>query len=110
MTLDFNENISRRLRETRKRLGYTQSQLGERADISMQYVAELEHGRKSMSVVTLAKLADALCVSADYLLWGKEEDDAALIKAQLATIEAAYMQDALELIHVFARAVNRKMR
>lgn len=100
--------IASRMREARMRLGYTQIQLGELADVSAQYVAELEKGRKNMSVYTFAKLARALNVSADYLLWGKEYTHVSMLEAQVAAVPEAHITDAVELMRVFLRAVQRR--
>lgn len=105
---DFLTGVARRLKETRKRLGYTQARLAERADISFQYIAELENGRKSMSIVTLARLAQALSVSTDYLLWGTEAGGLRLLEARMSAIPRDCEQDALALLTVFLDIVQRR--
>lgn len=46
----------------------TQEQLAEKAGISTPFYANLERGKRSMSVLTLRELATSLNVSVDYLL------------------------------------------
>ena len=57
---------------TRQRLAQniTREQISEKVGISTTFYANLECGNKMMSLVTLRKLADALCVSTDVLLYG----------------------------------------
>ncbi|EDM69587.1 hypothetical protein RAZWK3B_11842 [Roseobacter sp. AzwK-3b] len=59
------ENALRVYRELR---GYTQAALAEKADVNRVTVGEIEIGRKTGSVKTLRKLADALAVTVDDLI------------------------------------------
>ena len=77
MTMDIsNSAIGSRIREVRKIKGLTLEQLAERAEISANFLWEIEQGRKGMKVQNLAKLAAALDVSADFLLFGIRENAA----------------------------------
>ena len=49
----------------------TQEQLAEKIGISTSFCANLERGKKSMSIMTLRDIADALEISVDYLLYEK---------------------------------------
>ena len=57
----------------RKERGLTRERLAEMADISVQFLADLEKGRKSMTVTTLSKLASALLVTTDTIVTGKKD-------------------------------------
>lgn len=59
------ENALRVYRELR---GYTQAALAERADVSRATVGEIEISRKTGSIKTLRRLADALGVTVDDLI------------------------------------------
>lgn len=61
--------IGQNLLHTRTRLGLTQEDLADKVEISTTFYANLECGNRMMSIVTLRKLADALCVSTDSLLY-----------------------------------------
>lgn len=61
--------IGRNLLRARTRLGLTQEDLADKVEISTTFYANLECGNRMMSIVTLRKLADALCVSTDSLLY-----------------------------------------
>jgi transcriptional regulator with XRE-family HTH domain len=59
-----------RIRSQRESLSLTREQLSERAGISVQFIADIERGRKGFTVDTLKKLCDALRMSADYVVSG----------------------------------------
>jgi transcriptional regulator with XRE-family HTH domain len=65
-----------RLRMRRLKLRLSQQQLGQMIGHDQGYVSRLERGEiADITVRTLARLADALRVSTDYLLGRTDEDD-----------------------------------
>ena len=48
---------ARNLRDRRKRLGLTQSELAERIGVSTSFITEIETGRKAPSFVTMEKIS-----------------------------------------------------
>ena len=71
-SLDLAAEIGLRVRNNRTLLKLSREKLAEEADISLSFLADIEHGRKNMTTVTLYGLCKALHVSADYLLFGRE--------------------------------------
>lgn len=71
-----NSAIGGRIREIREIKGYTREQLAEYAEISANFLWEIESGRKGLKVQNLAKLARALGISTDYLIFGSHQDNA----------------------------------
>ena len=65
-----NISIGGRIRKIREERGYTREQLAEYADISSDFLWQVEAGRKSMKVQNIAKIAAALDVPTDYLIYG----------------------------------------
>ncbi len=66
--------FGRRLRELREERGITQEALGSKAQISPLMVSHFETGRRQTpSIESLIKLANALYVSADYLIGRTDE-------------------------------------
>ncbi len=63
--------IGRRIHARRKQLGYTQEQLAERMEVSIQMVSNLERGNKAIRIDNLVNLSQILEVSTDYILTGK---------------------------------------
>lgn len=72
----INGQIGLRLRELRESHGLTREQLAEQADISVQFLADIETGRKGMTVQTLRKLVLVLHCSSDELLFGASPQQA----------------------------------
>lgn len=73
------QDIGNRITELRKRLGWTQEELAEKADLTPQFVSYAESGKRAMRPENLLKLSKALNVSADYLLSGEIIDKDLLI-------------------------------
>lgn len=61
-------DLPRKIRQRRKLLRLTQTQLAQRLGITQAYLAEIEKGRKRPSLEVLEKLCDTMGCSADYLL------------------------------------------
>ena len=64
------EEVGKRIMERRKKLGMTQEMLGEKSDLTTQFVSYAEGGKRAMRPENLMKIASALGVSCDYLLTG----------------------------------------
>lgn len=73
------QDIGNRITELRKRLGWTQEELAEKANLTPQFVSYAESGKRAMRPENLLKLSKALNVSADYLLTGEIIDKDLLI-------------------------------
>lgn len=67
--------IGQRIRECRLKAGYTQAQFAELMDISINFLSEIETGKKGMSQETIYKLCQKLQLSADYILFGSRTPD-----------------------------------
>ena len=66
----LNLEIGNRLRKIREMQNKTREQVAEAAEISAQFLFEIETGKKSMTAKTIINLARALNISTDYLLLG----------------------------------------
>ncbi len=67
--------IGRRIQRRRKQQGYTQEQLAEMMNVSIQMVSNLERGNKAIRIDNLINLSQILDISTDYILTGKETAD-----------------------------------
>jgi len=63
--------IGKRIQCRRKQMGYTQEQLAEKMNVSIQMVSNLERGNKAIRIDNLITLSQILKVSTDYILTGK---------------------------------------
>lgn len=63
--------LSEKLRELRKKYGFTQSQLAERLSLSPSIIAMYEQGRRLPDIETLKKIAKFFGVSLEFFLTEK---------------------------------------
>lgn len=100
-TLNF--EVGSRIRGMREYCHYTREVLAEKADISVQFLADIETGRKSMTVKTLKNIAQSLHVSTDYIVFGnmpETADDGSnlfLLFDRLSPNEKHYAEEILKL-------------
>ncbi len=105
----LNEVIGARLRKRREDLGCTREQIAERANISVQFLFDIEKGNKSMTAMTVVKLADALSVSTDDILRGMYPDDdkySVEIARLLSPLLPEQRELAEEMLRLFVRGVS----
>ena len=85
--------IGQRITERRKKLGWTQEALAEKADLSPQFISYAESGKRAMRPENLLKISGALGVSADYLLTGKIiEKDMLLLSDKMSKLTPAQLR------------------
>jgi transcriptional regulator with XRE-family HTH domain len=68
--IDYKE-LGRRIRSERRRQELTQEKLAEMADISDSFMGHIERGGRTLSVETLARIANALNLSIEYIVCGE---------------------------------------
>ena len=68
--IDYKE-LGKRIRAERRRQDLTQEKLAEMADISDSFMGHIERGGRTLSIETLAKLANALNMSIEYIVCGE---------------------------------------
>ena len=71
MKQEIRVSVGRRIRNYREELGLTREAFAEQVGISPQFLSEIEHAKKGISVETLHKICTAFQVSSDYFLFGK---------------------------------------
>ena len=79
--------IGKRIQSRRKQLMFTQEQLAEMMNVSIQMVSNLERGNKAIRIDNLINLSQILDISTDYILTGKETtDDIQALTARIAQL------------------------
>lgn len=66
-TTPTRKKFGKRLRELRKKLGFSQEELGFRAGLHRTYIGSIERGEQNVSVDNIHKLAKALKMKVDEL-------------------------------------------
>ncbi len=72
-TMVIDHSIGIRIRYIRELNHFTREELAEYADISSKFLYEIESGQKGMSATNLLRICQALDVSCDYIMTGKNE-------------------------------------
>lgn len=102
-----NIEVGKRITETRKCRGYTREKLSELAEVSVQFLSEIEKGRKTMTVTTLRKVAAALNVTTDYIVNGAEPfDENQELNTMLASMSRENRKQAEKLLTIFIETIN----
>lgn len=70
----FLTNMGMRISQRRKELLLTQEQLAEKMGVSLQTISCIELGKKAIRPENLANLCTHLNVTADYILYGKRDE------------------------------------
>ena len=73
--------IGDRIKEQRKQLGLTQSELGKKLNVTDRAVSKWEQNEGNPDISIIASLASVLNVSIDYLLTGKMPEEKVIIKS-----------------------------
>ncbi len=105
--MENNTDVGKRINEIRKYRGYTREKLSEMADVSVQFLADIEKGRKSMTIATLRRIADALNISTDYIVNGTEiftENNQ--INSMLASLNPYYRSQAEKMLVLFMETIK----
>ena len=102
------EDLGNRILALRKSKGLTREKLAEMADISVQFLADIEKGRKNMTVTTLRNIAAALAVTTDYIVNGKSNTDIDFdeLSELYKVLDENNKQHALKLLRIFVEAVE----
>ena len=65
-------SLGERIRKRRQGLELTQQQLAETLNLKSQHISAIEQDKRAPSLTSLARLAEELGVTTDYLVTGKE--------------------------------------
>ena len=80
--IDYKE-LGKRIRAERRRQDLTQEKLAELADISDSFMGHIERGGRTLSIETLAKLANALNLSIEYIVCGEFNYQPAMLPPEI---------------------------
>ncbi len=97
----FNQEFGGRVRLARKTADKTAERVAEEAGVTPQFLSDVERGKKGVGNYNLARLSQALGVSADYLLFGRAGMDETrdMTVERLAALPPAIREMAEEIIY-----------
>lgn len=107
MKSDFNIQLGERIRAVRKNRNLTRDELSEMLSISTLFLGYIECGQKGMSIQTLYRICQTLNVSADYILFGKSQNDFHKTEAQmmLDNLNRKYHPLVKEYLQLLAKSI-----
>lgn len=105
-----NSEVGERIYQKRLDMGYTREKLAELSDISVQFLSDIEKGRKSMTVSTLRKISSALLVTTDYIVNGNQYINDAEILSLIDTLSPENKNQAKKLLTVFADTIKNNTK
>lgn len=85
MSLNYKQ-LGRRIKEVRKMRNMTQMELSELVGISEPHLSRIETGTKRVSFETFVRIANALAVTCDSLLYGNQRHDRLQYKKELSAL------------------------
>lgn len=99
----FLVNMGVRIAQRRKELHLTQEQLSEKMGLSLQSISCIELGKKAVRPENLANLCNYLDVTADYVLYGKRNEqqmhDTVVKLSSLSPEAYRIVQDLINLLY-----------
>lgn len=107
LRVTLNVEIGKRVRVIRELQNKTREQLSEAANISPQFLFEIETGRKSMKAQTIIKLAKALEVTTDYILTGSNDSPTSKVLKNLENLPSDTLSIAEKFLEIFSKGAMK---
>lgn len=105
--MDIESSIfGKRIREMREYQRLSREKLAEMANISTQFLADIETGRKGMTVVTLKKICDALHTTTDSIIYGNDNEAGPKLENIISRIPENKRDDFEQAIAIIARIIE----
>lgn len=104
----ISKDIGKRIKFLREFNNYTRERFAEKIDISARFLYEIEMGNQGFSVNILYRISQALNVSCDYILMGKEHNkNIHIINSELEVFEPRKMAQIQDIIHLIYELASR---
>lgn len=99
---EFNREFGKRVKLARKAAKLKAEQTAEAVGISTQFLSDVERGKKGVSNYNVCRLAKALHVSTDYLLFDRigADEEWELVAERIAALPPAIRAMAVEILNV----------
>ncbi|MCC8073441.1 MAG: helix-turn-helix domain-containing protein [Clostridiales bacterium] len=102
MNLD-NKEYGKRIREVREYQKLSREKLAELSNISTQFLADIETGKKGMTVNTLKKICTALHITSDSIIFGTENSEFIDIAPLFSSINKEQQKKIEEIIQLIIK-------
>ena len=101
-----NKSIGERIAKARKTARMTQAELSEKIEISEKYLSRIECGKQLPSIVIVAKICEALCISADELLGQTNTYYNKSIQTETSNLSSYEQKRIIEIINIIKDIKN----
>ncbi len=98
--------IGERIREARKKKGWSQEKLSEEIDIATAFLSRVERGHSQINLKRLAQIANALDVPMETLITGVTTSSDKYLDKELYKVLINCTPDKQKLIYNIAKAVS----
>lgn len=101
------QQIGERVHDLRIDNKCTQAQFAESIDISINFLSEIENGKKGMSQETLYKICTKYQISADYLLLGKDPSMPPIVMTRITDMASSLTSSQLTYVINYLSALKK---
>lgn len=101
-------SIGVRIRKQREQFGYTREEFAEKLNVTPKFCADIELGKKGMSVQTLCKISEILKLSTDYILFGATQQEYSFSSQILQHCTPTEQKYAEDILKTFVMAMDSK--
>lgn len=106
MKKEIDKSIGLRIRRQREAMGYSREKLAELSGVAVSFLGSVELGKCDFTVTTLRKLCGTLGISADAILFDKNQNGGSEeIAAMISGLDEKYRPMLLELVGAFVKTV-----
>jgi len=98
-----------RIRQQRKKMGLTLTELAAKTELTPGFLGQVERGESNPSIDTFLKIAEALESPVSFFLWNEHDVDGSGLRPMEDEVLQQRLSDASVEIELFSRAFSRKM-
>ncbi len=102
-------SLGKRIKNRRNQLKITQEKLGEICELSAAHIGHIERGTRILSVEVLFRIAQALDISVDYLLFDSVDNNKILnsLSSVIKNADNEKQKQLLNIIRILSENINK---
>ena len=108
MNMKMKEEAGKRIRQIRENMGMTKEKFAKLLGISGQYLGVVEHGKSYLSIEKLKVLCDLTNLSADYILFGRDNNIVGNTQKALSDFSTEQIEVGCEILQKLALLIKCK--
>lgn len=108
---DYNLMVGLRIREIRESLDMTRAQFASLCDISESFLTAVERGQKSITSKTIYKICSSSKVTADYLIFGRNNGYEMDVLLELFNgLDENFQEPAVHILSEYCKAIQKSRK